>query len=403
MVPNAGRRLKVLVAGAGIGGLTAALALIRFGFEVEVHEQAQALGEVGAGLQVSANGTRILFALGLEPAIRAVAAEPEGKQVRLWNTGQSWKLFDLGAESVARYGAPYLMLHRADLHRVLVQALERARPGTIHLGAKLTGYDEHADGVRLRFADGRSAEGDVLVGADGVHSAVRAQRLGTDAPVFTGCMAWRGLVSADRLGGALMRPVGTNWIGVGAHVVTYPVRRGELLNFVGIVERDDWREESWTREGSREECARDFAGWHDDVQAIIANLDKPFKWALMGRAPRAGWSSARVTLLGDAAHPTLPFLAQGAVMAIEDGFVLARALDGHRGDPAAALARYEALRIERTTRIVQGSADNARRFHNPTLGDAEGAQRYVDTEWAPERVDARYRWLFEYDALTLPV
>lgn len=393
----------ILIAGAGIGGLTTALALMRRGFEVEIHEQADALREVGAGLQISANGNRVLIGLGLGDALRRVAVPPTGKEVRLWNTGQAWKLFDLGAESVARYGFPYYMLHRGDLLQVLADAVRAHRPDAIRLGSRVEGLAQDDDGVTLRLAGGGQARGRALIGADGVHSRVRHLLHGADAPVFTGCVAWRGLVPMTALPEHLRRPIGVNWIGPGRHVVHYPVRRGELLNFVGIVERDDWRVESWTERGDAGECARDFAGWHPDVQAIIERLDAPYKWALMGRQPLPDWGAGRVTLLGDACHPTLPFLAQGAVMAIEDALVLARCLAAHRDDVPGAMRRYEGLRGERTARIVRGSAENAKRFHADVLSSADEAQAYVDREWAPEKVMARYGWLFEYDATAVDV
>ena len=389
---------RILIAGAGIGGLVAALALIQKGFAVRIIEQAPQLTEVGAGFQVSPNGMRVLHALGLADALAAVAWEPKGKEIRLWNSGQTWKLFDLSAEAVERYGYPYLMFHRADFHGVLADAVRRRAPDALVLGRRVVGYTEGPWDVALQLADGEVLRGDVLVGADGVHSAVRAQFAGADAPQFTGIIAWRGIVARDRLPDALLRPVGTNWVGPGRHVIHYFLRGGKLMNFVGIVERGGWEVESWSARGSREECARDFEGWHEDVHALIANLETPYKWALMHRRPLTKWSSERVTLLGDAAHPTLPFLAQGAVMAIEDGFVLARALDSERGDPAAALRTYEQSRIERTTRIVEGSAANTRRFHNPELGDPEGANAYVSREWSPDKVRDRYDWLFHYKA-----
>ena len=386
---------NILIAGAGLGGLTAALALVRSGHRVQVFEQAAALGEVGAGVQLSANATRVLHALGLEEALQAVASSPTGKEVRLWNTGQTWKLFDLGAASTAQYGYPFYTMYRPDLHKVLVDALEAAQPGAIELSARCVGCDVTDSGAVLRLADGRAIQGAALIGADGVHSKIRASLFGGDAPTFSGCLAWRGVIPAIQLPESLRRPVGTNWIGPGGHVIHYPLRRGELINFVGIVERDDWTVESWNTAGTTTECLQDFSGWHGDVQKLIENIQTPFKWALMQREPMPTWSIGKVTLLGDACHPTLPFLAQGAAMALEDGAVLARCL-GEARPVEESFRAYEAARMDRTSRIVRGSSDNARRFHNPRLGSTEGAIEYVNKEWAEARVRERYHWLFDY-------
>lgn len=389
---------QVAIVGAGIGGLTAALALLQRGIRVRVIEQADRFEDVGAGLQISANGTRLLFSLGLEAPLLARAARPVGKQIRLWNTGQTWKLFDLGAESVRRYGFPYLMMHRADLHAILAEGVARLDPDAIRTGTRYIGHRSDEDSVLVRFDGGHELRCDALIGADGVHSQIRSDLFGSERPWFTGCMAWRGLVPVDRLPAAFRELVGTNWVGPGAHVITYPVRSGELINFVGVVERDDWRVESWRSRGTVEECAADFPGWHPDVHALIRGTGMPFKWALLGREPMTTWSRGRVTLLGDACHPTLPFLAQGAMMAIEDGIVLARCLESQPHDPGQAFQRYESVRIGRTSLIVVRSAENARRFHNPALAHVDGAADYVNREWTEQKVRQRYDWLFEYDA-----
>ncbi|HEX4330166.1 MAG TPA: FAD-dependent monooxygenase, partial [Burkholderiales bacterium] len=366
------------------------------------YEQAAELKEVGAGVQISANGTRALYALGLGEGLRALACEPSEKEVRLWNSGQAWKLFDVGATSVARFGFPYFTMYRPDLLDALVAGVRAAAPQAIHLGRKASSFVQEAGRVTLHFADGGTAGGDILVGADGVHSKVRAQLWGADAPQFTGCMAWRGIVPMEKLPAHLARLVGTNWLGPGGHVVHYPLHGGKVMNFVGVVERDDWQVESWSVRGTHAEALSDFAGWHEDVQTLIRNIGTPYKWALMGRAPMAQWSQGNVTLLGDACHPTLPFMAQGAVMAIEDGMVLARALDTYP-DIAQALRRYEDARRERTAKVVQGSAANAKRFHSQSLSTAAEAQAYLDREFSEARVQERYDWLFEYDVLTTPV
>lgn len=388
---------KVLISGAGIGGLTAGLALIRRGFDVEIYEQANVIGEVGAGVQISSNGTRVLHALGLGDAVRRVAWEPEGKVVRLWSTGKTWKLFDLSSESVSRYGFPYLMFHRSDLIGLLLDAVLQAAPQAIRLGHKVIDVHQNSSGATIRFQNGESASGDVLIGADGIHSTIRQALFGKDRPSVTGLMAWRGVIPAAALPQHLLQPVGANWVGPGRHVIQYRLRQGTMVNFVGIVERDDVMEESWSSEGTREECAADFKNWHNDIHTMIRNISRPFKWPLMTREPMESWSAGRTTLLGDACHATLPFLAQGAVMALEDGYIVADCLDTF-DDAETALKAYERLRHARTAAVMRGSAANAKRFHNPDLAEQASAEAYIEREWQPEKVRERYEWLFSYDA-----
>jgi 2-polyprenyl-6-methoxyphenol hydroxylase-like FAD-dependent oxidoreductase len=389
--------LKVAIVGAGIGGLTAALALLRRGIDAEVYEQAAALKEVGAGLQLSANGSRVFYALGLADELRRLSCEATGKEIRMWNTGESWKLFDLGVASIERYGFPYFTVYRPDLLAVLADAVRREKPAAIHLGVKCETISQSGDRVLMNG----KFESEALVGADGVHSRVRQELFGPDQPEFTGIVFWRGIVPMAELPRHMARSVGTNWVGPGGHVVHYPLRAGTLMNFVGALERSGWEVESWSARGTTAELAADFAGWHDDVHAMIRSIPAPNKWALMVRPPMQRWTVDRVTLLGDACHSMVPFLAQGAVMAIEDGLILARCLEAHA--VPAALARYEAARRERTRRTVEGSAANIQRFHNQVLADPAEARAYVEREWAGERVAERYEWLFRYDATTTPI
>jgi salicylate hydroxylase len=392
----------VLIAGGGIGGLAAALALLRAEIDVDVYEQARELREVGAGVQISANGNRTLYALGLQTAMEALAVETQGKEIRLWNTGQTWKLFDLGPVSVERYGYPYCTVWRPDLLAVLAGAVNAIKPDAIHLGAKCERFADDDGRVTLHLSDGRTCTGDMLVGADGVHSSIRSQLFGAGKANFTGFAAWRGVIPMERLPLHLRRPIGTNWVGPGSHVVHYPLRSGALMNFVGFVERPDWQVESWIMRGDPADLVRDYVGWHEDVQTMIRAIDEPYQWALASRSTLQRWSVGHVTLLGDACHPTLPMLAQGAVMALEDGFILARCLTAFESIEVA-LQRYEQARIERTTRIVIGSAENGERFHNKKLGDAAEAARFVEAEWAKQRVDDRYDWLFRYDVTTTTI
>ena len=392
--------MRVLVAGGGIGGMAAALALLRRGIDVDVYEQARELKEVGAGVQLAANGTRVLYALGVGEELKALSCEAQGKEIRHWKTGETWKLFDLGPVSIERYGFPYFTVYRPDLLGVLVDAVRRLKPGAIHLGARCTGFTQDAHGVTLQFDGGRT-KGDALIGADGVHSPVRQGLFGADQPKFTGIMAWRGIVPMERLPRHMARMVGSNWVGPGGHVVHYPLRAGRLMNFVGALERTDWQVESWSVKGTKEEIRADFRGWHEDIQAFVAEIDTPYKWALMVRAPLERWTVGRVTLLGDAAHSMLPMLAQGAIMAIEDGFILARCLADFGVEEG--LQRYERARIDRTRRTVEGSAANIHRFHNPVLADPEEGRRFIDREWASQRISDRYDWLFRYDATAVAI
>ena len=304
--------LRILVAGGGIGGLTAALCLAKRGHEVTVFEQAATFGEVGAGIQLSPNCTRVLHDLGLERQIRATAFLPEAIEVRHWRNGGIIGQSALGEDAVRRYGFPYYHAHRADLLSVLVEAARRVPNIQLLCDAEARCFKQSGSRATLSTTGG-DHDGEVLIGADGIHSTIRAGLWGADRPRFTGCVAWRALVPTDCLPRGLVRPMATAWWGPGGHFVHYYVRRGELVNCVGVIEKAGWEVESWTERGDHAEFAADFAGWHGGIRRLIDHADNNslFKWALHDREPMPRWGEGRVSLLGDACHPTLPFMAQG--------------------------------------------------------------------------------------------
>ena len=395
--------MHALLAGGGIGGMCAALSLLRAGIDVEVYEAAPALTEVGAGIQLSPNGCRVLAELGVFDELISMSCDPDRKEFRLWNTGKAWTMFDLGSFVVQEYGYPYLTVYRPDLLGVLERAVRRMKPDAIHLDARCVGFTQDDDGVTLELMGGESARGDVLIGADGWRSAIRTALWGDCTPQFSGMVAWRGIIPMENLPTHLTEKVGSTWIGPGAHVVTYPLHGGAIMNFVATVEGKDWSESVGSVPGDRDECRADFAGWHEDIQTYIDAVPSLIKWALVSREPIPQWTQGRVSLLGDACHATLPFLAQGAVHAMEDGIVLARCLVHDAADPAKALQRYENARIERTSRMVRGATANTGRFHSPELATPETADDYLALEWSAEPIADRYHWLYSYDAVTAPI
>jgi salicylate hydroxylase len=347
---------KVAVVGAGLGGLNAAIALRQRGLDVTVYEQSDVLGEIGAGIQLSPNAMRVLMALGLDREFEAIAFEPHRHVVRNWKTGSIVSATQMRGVFRPQYGAGYFGAHRADLHAVLQNALPAE---CIRLNARVTAVMQSPDRAVLTFADGQKAESDIVVGADGIRSAVRDSRFGPDAPRFTGHIVWRGLVPSSALQKGLIDPDMTAWFGPKGTVVHYYVRRGELVNWIAHFE-SDWRDESWRVESDWREAAAAYAGWHPTLATLFSHTERCYKWALYDREPLTQWSQGRVTLLGDSAHPMLPYLAQGAAQAIEDGYVLADLLAAHRNDPIAALAAYEAARLPRTARIQRHARERGK-------------------------------------------
>jgi salicylate hydroxylase len=389
-------KARVLIAGGGIGGLTAAIALTQRGFEVHVYEQAPELREIGAGVSITPNGSRVLIELGLQTALEQVASRPIGWAMRLFDTGESWQRSGSGA------GLPPAawVVHRADLHQALALALEELAPGAVRVGSRCVGFEQDTNGATLLLDNGEQVHGDILVGADGVHSRIRRELFGEGHATFTGYMAWRAVMPIERVPLRLREQGFTAWVGPSGQIVTYPLRQGTLLNFAATVRRNDWMIESWSEAGTVEECRNDFANWHEDVLAIIDAIDIPYKWALIGRPPLEHCWIGRVTLLGDAFHPTLPILGQGANMAIEDSMILARCLEASAGIDEA-LQRYDAARLDRTSRIVQASFDRIVRTRNE-LADPHLAQAFMRRLFTSASGNT-YEWIHQYDAVSAPV
>jgi salicylate hydroxylase len=390
--------LSVGVIGGGIGGLAAALSLLREGFDVHVYEQTSAPSEVGAGLQVSPNASRILHGLGLADELAGMGVRALAWHQRRWDDGRTLLRTPLGDAIVDAFGFPHYQTHRADLLSALMRAIPAER---VHLGHRLVELVDHGNRVEAGFTNGAHTEVDLLVGADGIHSAVRSILFGPESPRFTGCVAYRGLVPARRLRDLDLEVTSEVWMGPGKHFVHYYVQSKRLLNFVALIDQDTWTRESWTDRGVLADLLAAYDGWHPQVRSILAAVDETFIWALFDRAPLERWSSGRVTLLGDACHPMLPFMAQGAAQAIEDGATLAACLaDVEEPGIPEALVRYERLRLPRTARAQAISATNKTRFHLPDGSDQEGRDAQMasgSTDWSINAV----AWLYGHDAGTI--
>lgn len=381
------RPVRVAIIGAGIGGLAAACALRRRGIEVAVFERSTKLEEVGAGLQIGPNGFKVFRALGLEEELMRSAFEPTNMVSLNWDDARLRHREPLKAVAREKYGAPYMTAHRADLHGMLRRAVGE---DVLHLGADCIGADTVSGAAVARFADGTATEADVVIGADGIRSAIRAQYFGADRPRFTEMMAWRCMVPMDcvprRFGPAgsvtLERGEYFGWIGPNGHVICYPIGvKGDVLNIFGGHVTDQWVEESWSVPSSREELIAAKAGWNEALLGMFRHVEHVFKWGIYDRDPLPEWTRGRVTLLGDAAHPTMPTLAQGANMAIEDGYVFARNLVRHADDVDAALRSYVAERQPRTARIT-----------------LQSRQQFANNRKVPPPPFLDRTWIFTFDA-----
>jgi 6-hydroxynicotinate 3-monooxygenase len=371
--------LSVAIVGAGMGGLTAASALRLFGFDVHVYEQASRFARIGAGIQMMPNSMKVLRKIGVEDRVRATSFQPYSHLNRQWDSGEVMRELPM-PESL--FGAPYLCMHRGDLHEALASVLPQ---DIIHAGSKLVGLDERSGRVTLTFEDGRRAEADAVIGADGVHSLVRDIIIGPDTPIHKGRIAYRAVFPSALMGGRDIGNSRTKWWGIDRHIVIYYTRpdRSEIYFVTSVAEPLEWMtRESWSAKGDIEELRAAYEGYHPDVRAVLDACPDCHKWAILEREPLPRWSEGRVVLIGDACHPMTPYMAQGAATSIEDAAVLARCLEAVDGTGIeGALARYEAHRKPRTSRIQAISSANT------WLQTSE-----TDTSW-----------LYGYDAWTVPL
>lgn len=387
---------RIGIIGGGIGGIAAALALARHGAgAVEVFETAPALAEVGAGLQISPNGVRVLEALGLGPAAAAVASAPDAVQLLDHANGRPVARVPLGETARRRYGEPYWQFHRADLLSVLAEA---ARGSGVNLRtgarAEVTGTAE-APRIALEGRDGAEPF-DAVIAADGVRSPTRAAWFAGTPARFTGHVAWRGLVPARALPDP---PAETTTVRMapGRHLVTYPLRGGSLVNFVAVEERDAWTEEGWSAPDDPDRMRHAFAGWGGEAGALLAAVQDCFVWGLFDHAPLPRWTDGRLALLGDACHPMLPFLAQGATMALEDAWVLADCLE-LAGDVPTGLVAFETARMARATAVQRAAARNGRIYHlGPGMARPVHAGLRLVSGLAPGLLAGRFDWIFGTD------
>ncbi len=359
---------EISIIGAGIAGLATATALAQKGARVRVFEQAEGLGEVGAGLQISPNAVAVLEGLGLRAAAAEVANTPEAVVLRDYRGAEVVRL-PMGASAVARYGRPYWQFHRADLLAVLAQGA-RAAGVEMVFDRRLVALSQKGRRVTADFETGAQVEADALIGADGVRSVVRGLALQGQPAAFTGQVAWRGLVAAERLPEGLFENAAQVFMGKGRHFVAYPLRGGSLINFVAVEERAGWAEEGWNIPDTTENLRHAFKGFASPVQALLEQVEETFLWGLFNHPVLPRWSAGRIGLVGDACHPMLPFLAQGAGMGLEDAWVLAREMAANGIENG--LQAYETTCKPRATRVQRGAARNAWSYHlrNPLFRGA---------------------------------
>ena len=384
----------VHIAGGGIAGLTAAIALRKYGFRVVLFEQSEQFGDVGAGITIGPNASRVLLALGLQERLAPYVRTPRHAGILHFSTGERISYALRGDSYISEFGAPFWHIHRADLLKALVDALSGDAGAELRPGHRVTGITQTADAVTCEFANGVSERCDVLVASDGIKSTVRETLFPGAPPVFTGYVAWRGLVDLERLPGLEIDPDFALYAGPGRIVGRYALRQRGLMNYVAISTREDWREEGWTVRSEVAEVASEFRDWCEDVQTIIRATppDRCFKWALHVREPLDNWVDGRVALLGDAAHPMTPFLGLGAGIGIEDAMVLARAFSLSE-DWQTALARYQQARVAHAANAQEASARQGLHLLNAKPQQGQGKTLYNDDMLG----------LYSYDATNVAV
>ena len=393
------QNLPFLVAGGGIGGLAAALALSRRGYAVRVLEQSAEFKEIGAGIQLGPNVFRMFEALGLTEAIKGYAAFPENLVMMDGLTGEEVTRVPIGSEAFrTRFGGyPYAVIHRGDMHRVYLEACQAERNIELSVSRKALRYDDKGDRVVLHMEDGEAIEGCALIGADGLWSRVREQMLGDGKPRVSGHIAYRAVLKREEVPEGLWQNNVVLWAGPKTHLVHYPLRRGELYNLVAVFHSDKY-EEGWNTFGDPEELHRKFSDERPEVMALLAKIEAWKMWVLCDREPVREWSKGRVTLLGDAAHPMLQYLAQGANMATEDGVVLAACVDLSAGNLEAAFRRYQDERYLRTAKVQVTARYYGDVYH--AAGVVRELRNGLFVGKAPDPNFSTMAWL--YDGIKVP-
>ncbi|WP_179046056.1 FAD-dependent monooxygenase [Sphingobium lactosutens] len=384
---------SIAIVGGGLGGLATAVALSKYGFDVHVYERASSLREVGAGINISPQATKVLLDLGLGEGMASIGNVLKCQVRRSMETGTIVSEMDLGGIE-DRLGAPYYVFHRADLLDIFAKAIAADR---IHLGHRCIGLRELPESVAVVFENGKQIEADVVIGADGIHSEVRNHLYGKDSPEFTGQMAWRAILDGDAVPPELLGPHGfCGWVGQGSHLMTYYMRGRKLINIVTQTDTDEWLDEGWSIAGDPNVMRATFPNAAPSLQTLLDAVTDCSRWGLFSRKPTFKWGRGRIQLIGDAAHAMLPNAGQGAAQAFEDAYILARWLDAHRADPLLAFEKFKAVRYPRAHAVQRQSAANAKTLHSGKWDKAANAQAAKESQ---AQAALGLDWIYNYDAI----